>query len=284
MKIVVIGSKGQLALQFLELKTQNHNWNFLSKNSLDVTKKENVIGYFTSNSYDIIINCSGFTDVEKAEQNHKAAYELNEIAVQNLIIACETSNSKLIHFSTDYVFDGASKIPYKETDLTLPLNVYGKSKKAGESLILKSNINYLIIRSSWIYSSFGDNFVKKLLNLSKEKHKIEVVDDQIGNPTFAYDLVKVCISIINNKNYKWGNPGQILHYSNEGECSWYEFAAEIFRLKGINIQLKRRNSNQINLLAKRPKYSGLDKTKIKSILNLQIPRWEKSLSKMINKL
>ena len=176
-------------------------------------------------------------------------------------MACETSNSKLIHFSTDYVFDGASKIPYKETDLTLPLNVYGKSKKAGESLILKSNINYLIIRSSWIYSSFGDNFVKKLLSLSKEKHKIEVVDDQIGNPTFAYDLVKVCISIINNKNYKW-EIGKFCIIQMKASVHG-EFAAEIFRLKGINIQLKRRNSNQINLLAKRPKYSGQTKLRLK---------------------
>ena len=120
--------------------------------------------------------------------------------------------------------------------------------------------------------------------MSKEKHKIEVVDDQIGNPTFAYDLVKVCISIINNKNYKWGNPGQILHYSNEGECSWYEFAAEIFRLKGINIQLKRRNSNQINLLAKRPKYTVMNSNKICDKFELSVNKWEKELYTLVNKL
>lgn len=284
MKVAVIGKTGQIASEFINLKGRDNKWTFLGKSDLDITKKNEVQLFFSKEIYNIIINCAGFTDVIEAERKKKEAYTLNEKGVKNLVLACEKYNSKLIHFSTDYVFEGSSKLPYKETDYTFPINTYGKSKEAGEKAILKSNISSLIIRSSWIYSRFGNNFVKKLIALSREKNKLEIINDQRGTPTHARDIVKACMLIIKNTSYKWKNHGEIFHYSNEGECSWYEFAKEIFRLKGINILIVPKTSNEFLSIAQRPKYSVLDKSKIKTTFKMDIPDWKNSLREMINKL
>lgn len=284
MKIAVIGKRGQLASEFFDMKEKDNKWTFLSKNDLDITKINQVRLFFRSRDYDIIINCSGFTNVEQAEKKREQAFNLNEKAVNNLVLACKEFNCKLIHFSTDYVFDGTTKQPYKETDSTFPINTYGKSKEAGEKIIANSDIKSVIIRSSWIYSSFGNNFFKKIIALVREKNKLEIVNDQIGSPTYAKYVVKACLLIINNTNYKWKNHGEIFHYSNEGECSWYEFAKEIFRLKEINILIEPKRSNEILSIAKRPKYSVLNKSKIKTTFNMHIPNWKESLIEMINKL
>ena len=284
MKIAVIGKKGQIASEFFCQKGKDNKWTFLGKSDLDITKEDQVQLFFRPRDYDIIINCSGFTDVIEAEKKKKDAYSLNENGVKNLVLACEESNCKLIHFSTDYVFEGISESPHKETDFTFPINTYGKSKEAGEQVILNSNIKALIIRSSWIYSTFGNNFVKKILALSRIKNKLEIINDQIGTPTYASDIVKACLLIIKNKSYKWKTSGEIFHYSNEGECSWYEFAKEIFRLKEINILIEPKRSTEISSIAKRPKYSVLNKSKIKTTFNMHIPNWKESLIEMINKL
>lgn len=284
MKILLIGKGGQIASEFEELKKEDNEWTFLSKMDLDITKKESVLSYFRSESYKIVINCSGFTSVDNAEDQKQQAYEVNEKGVKNLVQACKESNCKLIQFSTDYVFDGESNLPYKESDSTSPINIYGKSKQAGEKGILNSNLESLIIRSSWVYSCFGNNFVKTILRLGKEKKTLEIVNDQIGTPTYARDLVEASLSIINNINYKWKKGGEILHYSNEGVCSWYDFAIEIFRLKGFKIEIKPKNSEEFGAKAKRPRYSVLDKSKIKFNFKIQIPTWEESLLKMIKQL
>ena len=282
MKIAVIGKRGQLASEFFDIKAKDNKWTFLSKNDLDITKIDQVRLFFRSRDYDIIINCSGFTNVEQAEKKREQAFNLNEKAVNNLVLACKEFNCKLIHFSTDYVFDGTTKQPYRETDSTFPINTYGKSKEAGEKIIGNSDVKSVIIRSSWIYSSFGNNFVKKIIAIVREKNKLEIVNDQIGSPTYAKDVVKACLLIINNTNYKWKNHGEIFHYSNEGECSWYEFAKEVVRLKNINVPLEPKKSKELFKAIKRPKYSVLDKSKIKSTFKIYIPDWEDSLKKIIN--
>lgn len=281
MKVLLIGKGGQIASEFESLKKGDNDWTFLSRDDLDITINEDVLSYFRLQPYQLVINCSGFTSVDKAEDMKKEAYNVNLEGVKNLVQACKEFKCKLIHYSTDYVFDGESKTPYKETDLTSPINVYGKSKQAGEKTILNSDIRSLIIRSSWVYSCFCNNFVKTILRLGEEKNAIDVVNDQIGSPTYARDLVETSLLIINNTNYAWLCGGEILHYSNEGRCSWYEFANEIFRLKKIKIKITPKTSEEFSAKARRPKYSVLDKTTIKSKFKLQIPSWEESLLKMI---
>ena len=280
MKVAVLGKGGQLASEFEILKKNNNDWMFYSINEIDITNFKLVTNFFKLNKFDLIINCAAFTNVENAEINYQLADKVNNIGVQNILYICKFNNTKLIHYSTDYVFDGDSSVPYIENDITNPINLYGKSKLDGENAIIKSNVKSIIIRTSWVYSTFGNNFVKTMLNFS-QKEKLNVVHDQIGSPTSAEDLAIVSLSIIENNDYQW-KIGDIFHFSNEGKCSWFEFAEEIFKIDKSEIKLIKTNSKNYKFLAKRPKNSQLNTNKISKKFNIRVKHWKQSLERVLN--
>ena len=281
MKIFVTGKGGQLASEFENLKDSDSDWTFLSEEDLDITDLDLVINYFTKKKCDLIINCAAYTAVDKAEDEKKLAYEVNSVGIDNLLKACESTKAKLIHYSTDYVFDGNSDKPYNELDIPKPNSVYGASKFEGERFIIQNNnVKSIIIRTSWVYSNFGNNFVKTMLRLGNEKSELSVVSDQIGSPTFARDLAEHSLNIIYCKNYNWIN-GDLFHYSNKGSCSWFEFAKKIFELTQTNIKLKSLKTEDYPTKAIRPKYSLLDKRKFENTFNIKIKNWETSLFEML---
>lgn len=283
MKIVVIGKNGQLSSEFRYLKEADQNWKFLSSRDLDITNKFNVLNYFELYPCDIIINCAAYTNVDKAEDELDDCYLLNKNSVQNLIEACKLNNSKLIHFSTDYVFDGNKSTPYFEDEIPNPIGVYGKSKLAGEIVVKKSSVKSIIIRTSWLYSRFGNNFVKTMIKLGNNQNTIGVVNDQVGSPTYAGDLVMVVLKILKSHNYNW-TTGDIFNVSNEGSCSWYEFADEIFKLTNQKINLNKLTASDYKTKAKRPNFSLLSKEKISNEFNIKISDWRSSLKIMLNKI
>lgn len=282
MHIIVTGKGGQLASELEEIKSSDKDWIFLSEDELDITNLSAVKKYFSQTPCDFIINCAAYTAVDKAEDEKQLCYAVNEIGTKNLLLACRISGSKMIHFSTDYVFDGKNQTPYKERDLPNPSGVYGKSKLAGEKLITTSNVKSLIIRTAWVYSNYGHNFVKTMLKLAAQKGEIGVVGDQFGCPTYAEDLAKATVDIIQNRDYKW-SVGDLFHYSNEGSCSWYEFANEIFNQTNTNILLNKLDTKDYPTKAVRPKLSILDKSKIKQTFGIFIPTWQTSLERMLQK-
>ena len=278
--IVVTGKGGQLASEFLEIKKNDKNWIFLSIDELDISNQNQVLNFFSNNYCDLLINCAAYTNVDKAESEHENCYNVNYQGVKNLIEGCKINKTKLIHYSTDYVFDGLNPNPLTEKDKPNPIGIYGKSKLNGEIEIIKSKLNSIIIRTSWVYSNYGKNFVKTMLNLSKKTQEISVVNDQIGSPTYALDLAKATISLIENQKYKWIK-NEIFHFSNEGYCSWFDFAKEIFNITNINVRLSSISSEKFNTVAQRPKYSKLDSTKIKKYIDYKIPNWQESLFTML---
>ena len=277
MKVVVTGKGGQLASEFEALKGFDLNWTFLSEQDLDITNKSSVSSYFKSNSFDLVINCAAYTAVDKAEDEEERAFMVNAEGTKNLLEACEQIGAKFIHYSTDYVFDGSSKEPYTELDTPNPNSVYGASKLKGEEYILANQkVKSIILRTSWVYSSYGNNFVKTMIRLGGERDEIGVVSDQIGSPTYAKDLAEHTLRIINNDNYKW-TQGDVFHYSNKGSCSWFEFARTIFELTNITVQLSQLKTEDYSTKARRPKYSLLDKSKFQRTFNIQIRDWKLSL-------
>lgn len=281
MKVLVTGKGGQLASEFEVLKRLDSDWHFLSEQDLDIADLESVMDYFNSNKYDLIINCAAYTDVDKAEEKKDLAYKVNAQGTKNLLQACGLLNAKFIHYSTDYVFEGNSNIPYKEHDMANPNTIYGLSKLKGEQYVLKENkVKSLIIRTSWVYSNFGKNFVKTMINLGQENKELGVVSDQIGSPTYAKNLAEDTLKAISDENYKWIN-GDLFHYSNIGSCSWFYFAKKIFEYTKNNVQLIPLKTEDYPTKALRPKYSLLDKTKFQYTFNIQIKNWEKSLKRMI---
>lgn len=281
MKVVVTGKGGQLASEFEALKGFDPNWTFLSEHDLDITNKSSVSRYFESNSFDLVINCAAYTAVDKAEDNLELAYAVNEKGVGNLAHACNKYGSRLIHYSTDYVFNGESSIPYSENEYTEPRSVYGKSKLAGEKLLEENEaVESIILRTSWVYSNFGQNFVKTMLRIGKEKSELGIVSDQIGSPTFARDLAEDTLKILEDSNYLWKN-GDIFHYSNEGSCSWYDFAKQIFDFADIEVKLNALSSKEFPTRAVRPKFSLLDKSKFKKTFKVEIKHWKNSLENML---
>lgn len=283
MNIVVTGHEGQLSSEFHYFKSYDKNWIFLSENDLDITNRNKTLEFFKKKKIDIIINCAAYTSVDKAEENVDLAFNVNYFGVKNLLEACNFNNSKLIHFSTDYVFDGESIVPYTENDLTNPKSTYGKSKLKGEIKIKESNVKSIILRTSWVYSCYGNNFVKTMIMLSKNKDEISVISDQIGSPTYAQDLAQAVLYILENKKYKWIN-GDIFNFSNKGKCSWYDFAKEIFNSEQIPVKVNKIKTKDYFTLAKRPKYSLLNKDKFEKTFNFQINHWKKSLRNMLKKL
>lgn len=281
MKVIVTGKGGQLASEFEQLKGSDSSWTFLSVEDLDITDNLAVEDYFSNINFDVIINCAAYTAVDKAEEDLELAYAVNEKGVGNLADACYKYGSRLIHYSTDYVFNGESFIPYAENDSTEPKSVYGKSKLDGEKLLKENDtVESVILRTSWVYSNFGQNFVKTMLRLGKEKSELGVVSDQIGSPTFARDLAEDTLKILENSNYQWKN-GDIFHYSNEGNCSWYDFAKQIFCFADIKVKLNALSSEEFPTRAVRPKFSLLDKSKFKKTFKVEINHWKNSLENMI---
>jgi dTDP-4-dehydrorhamnose reductase len=280
-KVVVTGKGGQLASEFEALKGFDSNWTFLSEKDLDITNKSSVLSYFKSNNFDLVINCAAYTAVDKAEDEVELAFKVNGEGVINLLEACVLMGAKLIHYSTDYVFDGISKEPYSELDTPSPNSIYGSSKLKGEKYIQENKkVESIILRTSWVYSSYGNNFVKTMIRLGSEKEELGIVADQIGSPTYAKDLAADTLKILSDENYKWIN-GDVFHYSNKSICSWFEFAQKIFELTNINVKLKKLKAEDYPTKANRPKYSLLDKSKFENTFAVKINDWKSSLEIML---
>jgi len=285
MRILVTGKNGQLGKSIHKLVTnteQTDDFFFVGREELDINSESNISHYFdSSDKFDIIINCAAYTAVDKAEEELEPANQVNHLAIKQLAEVAKTQQARLIHISTDYVFDGESSKPYIETDETNPINVYGRTKLAGEKALQKAMPNNaIIIRTSWVYSEYGNNFVKTMLKLGKEREELNVVSDQIGSPTYATDLADVILEIIQNKTFKEaGQVTQTYHYSNEGEISWYEFAKEIFKITKISCKVNSITTEKYPTLAKRPKNTLMNKDKIIKSFGVSICQWDRSLEK-----
>lgn len=289
-KILVIGKNGQLGQEFQHLANNptiflDAEFIFTGHSELDITNQHTLANFFELHKPDFCINCAAYTAVDKAENERDLAYQINAIGVQHIAKECKKYDTILIHYSTDYVFDGQNYKPYIETDTTSPVNYYGQTKLDGELLALQENPKTLIIRTSWVYSQFGNNFVKTISRLARERDTLSIVADQIGTPTSAKALAENTLQIIENlertpDESKYG----IYHYSNLGVASWYDFARQIAQLQYITCDIQPISSSQYPTPAMRPYYSILDKQKIVSTFNLQIPHWEVSLKKIIDEV
>lgn len=280
MNILITGCNGQLGneLQLLEKNYPKHTFFNTDVNELDITDAAAIGRYVDSNNIDIIINCAAYTAVDKAESNKELCKALNAEAPAYLAEAVAKRNGWMIQVSTDYVFDGTKCTPYVETDTPCPNSVYGSTKLDGEIAVERACSNTMIIRTAWLYSSFGNNFVKTMMRLGKEKEELNVIFDQIGTPTYARDLAVAIMAAVE----KGIVPG-IYHFSNEGVISWYDFTKAIHRLSGINTcHVRPIHTAEYPTAASRPHYSVLDKTKIKQTYNIEIPYWEESLAECIN--
>jgi len=281
-KILVTGSNGQLGYELRKLASSyaQYGFVFMNKDQLNITDKTAVEKFFKEHRPAWLINCAAYTAVDKAETDSELAYEINGEAVGILSTACSQYGARFIHISTDYVFDGTATRPIKETDEVKPVNVYGASKLLGEQLAIQNNSETIIIRTSWVYSSYGKNFVKTMLRLMNEKESIGVVNDQVGTPTYAADLAAAIMKIITSGKWEAG----IYNYSNEGKISWFDFAVEIKKLIRANCTVNALTTEQFPTPAKRPKYSVLDKTKIQETFSIELKDWKKSLQDCIRKL
>ena len=281
--ILVTGSMGQLGSEIKELSSNyNYNFFFTTRDDIDITSKDSIKEFCQTNSINVIINCAAYTAVDKAESDEINADLVNRKAVKKLSIIAKELNIKLIHISTDYVFDGKNFKPYVEEFQTNPQSVYGKTKLDGENELLDINpLNSIIIRTSWVYSYYGNNFVKTMLRLGKEKEELGVIFDQIGTPTYAKDLA---ITILNIVPQIENSKVEIYNYSNEGVLSWYDFAKEIMKMAKLNCKVKAIETYQYPTPAKRPHFSLLNKSKIKSKFNLEIPYWKDGLDDCLKRL
>jgi len=285
-KILITGANGQLGREFQGLKTEYPQFEFLfaDRNQLPIEQQANVAEYFKLEKPFACVNCAAYTAVDKAESEFEKAIIVNARAVGDLATSSFANNCHFIHVSTDYVFDGNSSVPYKETDAVNPVNKYGYSKMMGESLALVHNPHSIVIRTSWVYSEYGNNFVKTMIRLMKERESLNVVSDQVGSPTYAADLAHAIMKIIANIEKNDSNKNGIYHYSNEGSISWYEFAVAIKELTNSSCKVNAIPTSQYPTPAKRPHYSMLDKSKIKSTFNIEIPGWKESLARCIDRL
>ena len=295
MRILVTGKNGQLGRSIHKLvntdtkidnNQSSNEFIFVGREELDLSSESGISHYFDNNDkFDIIINCAAYTQVDKAEQEVELANQINHLAVKQLASTASKQQARLIHISTDYVFDGEkSDKPYIETDKTNPINVYGKTKLAGEKSLQEiMPTNAFIIRTSWLYSEYGNNFVKTMLRLGKERDEINVVSDQIGSPTYATDLADTILEIIKNKDYQDKKQStEIYHYSNEGEISWYDFTKEIFKIAKIDCKVSPITTEQYPTPAKRPKNTLMNKGKIAEIFDINIVSWRSSLTKLLS--
>lgn len=282
-KIVITGAGGQLASEMFAMKENYPHLDmiFLNSQELNIIKFPAVSTTLKDIQPDVVINCAAYTAVDKAETEQNLCFEVNKIGPFNLSRVCNEIGAHFIHISTDFVYDGTQSMPYIESDSTQPISNYGKSKLQGELEIIENTKSYSIIRTSWLYSSFGHNFVKTMLRLGAEKESLNVVFDQIGTPTYARDLALVILENIERLEEHKNN---IYHYSNEGVASWYDFALEVMAMGHLNCAISPIRSAEYPTPAKRPNYSVMDKSKIKKHLNIQIPHWKTSLETCIQVL
>lgn len=277
--ILVTGSSGQLGSELKKTGfTALDEVFFTDVADLDITDKKAIEEYVRRNDIDTIVNCAAYTAVDGAEDEPEKAALLNTEAVKNLAEVANREGCLLIHVSTDYVFDGTASEPYTEKSLTNPQSVYGRTKLAGEQAIKKTGCLAIIIRTAWLYSEFGHNFVKTMLRLAQEKGELKVVADQVGTPTYAADLAAAIVRIIADENV--ADKTGIYHFSNEGECSWFEFAREVVQQAGIEVVVEPLTTEQYPTKAKRPAYSVLDKTKMKREFGVEVPEWKEALGRM----
>lgn len=284
--ILITGANGQLGneLKVVSKNFYGYDFIFTDIDTLDLTNSEQTTGFIKNLRPDWIINCAAYNLVDKAESEPDTAMLINSTTVKNITDVIQGTECKFIHISSDYVYDGKANVPYNEYALTNPLSAYGRSKLAGEKFAL-SHQGSMIIRTSWLYSSFGNNFVKTIIRNGKEKESLNVVFDQTGTPTYAADLAEAIMNIVSGvvRNQIAMNAG-IYNYSNEGTCSWYDFAIEIIKEANISCKVNPVRSSEYKSAAQRPAYSVLDKSKIKDNYNLLIPHWRSSLKKCINLL
>lgn len=280
--ILITGAKGQLGseLKVLSQKNPSYNYYYTDIEELDITSAEAIENFVTANNITKIINCAAYNDVNGAESNFDEAVRLNVTAVASLAECAARHDIYLIHFSSDYVFNGKKKSPYHESDRAFPISAYGKTKLAGEIAIKKSGAKSIIIRTAWLYSQFGNNFVKKMIQIGLDEYDADVVADCFGSPTSAKELAEAVFHIIPQLD---ATPryGEVFHYSSEGVCSWAEFAEKIMKLKQLDCTINPLLSEAYPAAAKRPAYSVLDKTLIKTVFGVKTYHWEKSLSKVI---
>lgn len=277
-KILVTGADGQLGMSLRDIAGNYPNCKFLFTDykELDITSLQSINQFFRENEVDCIINCAAYTAVDKAESEPEKATLLNTTAVSYLTAAAGFFSATIIHISTDYVFDGKNSSPIDEEEPVAPTSVYGKTKAEGEQYVLYYPKG-IVIRTAWLYSEYGNNFVKTMRRLGAEREEISVVDDQIGTPTYAGDLALAIMKIVEQEPKEYG----LFHYSNEGACSWAQFAERIMSYSGLKCKVKRITTDQYPTAAKRPAFSLLNKSKIRSVYAIDIPCWEKSLEKMI---
>jgi len=294
MRILVTGKNGQLGRSIhkivntkIDNNQSSNEFIFVGREELDLSSENSISHYFDNNDkFDIIINCAAYTQVDKAEQEVELVNQINHLAVKQLAGIASKQQARLIHISTDYIFDGESDKPYIETDKTNPINVYGKTKLAGEKALQAVMLtNALIIRTSWVYSEYGNNFVSTMLRLGKDRDEINVVSDQIGSPTYATDLAEVILKIIGNKEYKNKKQStEIYHYSNKGKVSWYDFAKEIFKIAGVGCKVNPITTQQYPTPAQRPRNTLMSKDKIIEKFEVEILDWKESLQACIKNI
>lgn len=283
--VLVTGANGQLG-NSIRLLAENHpgyNFLFTDVDTLDITNPAAVRGMIKDNQVDFVLNCAAYTAVEKAEEDEALCRRINAFAVGVLGKAAHEAGAKMIHVSTDYVFSGTSYRPYVETDVTCPVSAYGRTKLAGEEILQEVCPDAVIIRTAWLYSEFGSNFVKTVLRLGKERDQLGFVFDQIGTPTYAGDLAAAILAVVTADERNAFVPG-IYHFSNEGVCSWYDFTVKILQIAGIDCHVLPIETKDYPTKAVRPPYSVLNKKKIKTIYGITIPHWEESLRLCMEKL
>ncbi|WP_343567400.1 dTDP-4-dehydrorhamnose reductase [Sphingobacterium sp.] len=282
MKILVTGASGQLGSEIKELSVNytDDTFIFVDRGEMALDDLTQVLSVIENANPDLIISGGAYTAVDKAESEVELVDIINHQAVATMAEWAKQNNRKLIHISTDYVFQGTSSTPLKETEPTNPINIYGLTKQKGEDAIISSDADAIIIRTAWVYSSYGANFVKTMIRLMTDREEISVIGDQIGSPTYAHDLAQVILKIVHSDRWVKG----IYHFSNEGEISWYDFAVAIRELKNLDCNIKPITSAEYPTAAKRPSYSLLDKTKIKQTFGVAVPEWKQSLSNMLEKI
>ncbi|HOI31751.1 MAG: dTDP-4-dehydrorhamnose reductase [Bacteroidales bacterium] len=284
MNILVTGSNGQLGNEFQKIAQtdRKHVWYFTDVEDLDITNPTQLKHYINAENIEVCINCAAYTAVDKAEDEPEKAQLLNARAPAFLAEACKSADSLLVHFSTDYVFSGRHFKPYLEDDPVEPASSYAQSKADGERNIMLSGANFMIIRTSWLYSKTGNNFLKTMIRLGKEKESINVVADQVGTPTYAFDLAATILLMV--ENYNENSINQIYHYSNEGAISWYDFAKAIMDLEKLDCKVIPIESKDYPVKTVRPFYSVMNKARIKSTFNITVPYWRDSLKKCLEEL
>lgn len=283
--VLVTGANGQLG-NSIRLLAENHpgyNFLFTDVDTLDITNPAAVRGMIKDNQVDFVLNCAAYTAVEKAEEDEALCRRINAFAVGVLGKAAHEAGAKMIHVSTDYVFSGTSYRPYVETDVTCPVSAYGRTKLAGEEILQEVCPDAVIIRTAWLYSEFGSNFVKTVLRLGKERDQLGFVFDQIGTPTYAGDLAAAILAVVTADERNAFVPG-IYHFSNEGVCSWYDFTVKILQIAGIDCRVLPIETKDYPTKVVRPPYSVLNKKKIKTTYGITIPHWEESLRLCMEKL